>query len=706
MSAVKNLLVELFVEELPPKALAMLGRAFGETIGAHLIRRRLRSSENERAITIFASPRRLSALIPGVEAKGRDNPELIKLMPTTVGLSADGKATPALLKRLQALSLDESVVPQLKKTIDGKAETLFLERLVPGMSLAEGLQEALDEAVRSLPIPKVMSYQLKDGWNTVKFVRPAHGLVALHGSEVVNISVLGLQSGRSTRGHRFEASKPIVEIKDADTYAQQLIDEGAVIASFETRREEIKRQLDAAAAKENLQPVEDEALLDEVTALVERPNVLTCQFEKEFLEVPAECLILTMKANQKYFPLLDAQGKLTNKFLVVSNIKPADPSRVIEGNERVVRPRLADAKFFYDQDRKQTLESRLPKLDKVVYHNKLGTQGDRIIRVRKLARAIGEQQGDNTAVLADRAAQLAKADLVTDMVGEFPELQGIMGRYYAQHDQEAAEVAEAILEQYLPRGAGDNLPVTKTGMALALADKLDTLAGIFSAGEKPTGTKDPFGLRRAAIGILRIVIERQLDIDLTALIERAISLQPTRGSATTDVDVYNYIMERLRGYYLEGSALTVTTEMFDAVLANRPASLLDFDQRLRALVSFLKLGDAQSLAAANKRINNLLKKVEDVVGNDIVADKFVEAAERELSEQLHAAESDTQPLFAARNYQDALTRLATLRPAVDAFFDKVMVMADDRAVRNNRLALLARLRAVFLQVADLSRLPG
>jgi len=704
MSAVKNLLVELFVEELPPKALKTLGESFAASLSDSLKAQGLASSDAK--ITSFASPRRLAVHVTAVADKAADKAVQQKLMPVAVALDAAGQPTQALLKKLSALGLDASVVPSLKRLPDGKAEALFVDNTVAGVVLAEGLKKAIDEALAKLPIPKVMSYQLADGWTSVNFVRPAHGLVALHGAEVVNLSVLGLDADRITHGHRFEASKPIVELKDADSYATQLESEGAVIASFAARRAEIVRQLQAAASKESLKPIEDDALLDEVTALVERPNVLTCQFEKDFLEVPAECLILTMKANQKYFPLLDAQGKLTNKFLVVSNIKPADPSRVIEGNERVVRPRLADAKFFYDQDRKQTLESRLPKLDKVVYHNKLGTQGDRITRVRKLARAIGEQLGDNTAVLADRAAQLAKADLVTDMVGEFPELQGIMGRYYAQHDQEAAEVAEAILEQYLPRGAGDNLPVTKTGMALALADKLDTLAGIFSAGEKPTGTKDPFGLRRAAIGALRIVIERQLDIDLNALIERAISLQPTRESATTDADVYNYIMERLRGYYLEGSALTVTTEMFDAVLANRPVSLLDFDQRLRALVSFLKLGDAQSLAAANKRINNLLKKVEDAVGNDIVADKFVEAAERELSEQLHAAESDTQPLFAARNYQDALTRLATLRPAVDAFFDKVMVMADDRAVRNNRLALLARLRAVFLQVADLSRLPG
>ncbi|MGC3981224.1 MAG: glycine--tRNA ligase subunit beta [Steroidobacteraceae bacterium] len=704
MSNVKNLLVELFVEELPPKALKTLGESFAGTLSDSLKTQGLLTTESKS--TAFASPRRLAVQVSAVADKAADKAVQLKLMPVTVALDANGQATPALLKKLSALGLDAAVVPSLKRMPDGKAEALFMDSVVAGVTLADGLKKALDEALAKLPIPKVMSYQLADGWTSVNFVRPAHSLVALHGSEIVNIATLGLQAGRSTQGHRFEASKPLVEFKDADSYAAQLFSDGAVIASFAERRAEIFKQLQAAAAKEGLQPISDDALLDEVTALVERPNVLTCQFEKEFLSVPQECLILTMKANQKYFPLLDTQGQLTNKFLVVSNIKPADPSRVIQGNERVVRPRLADAKFFFDQDRKQTLESRLPRLDKVVYHNKLGTQSERIARVRKLARAIGEQLGNNTADKADRAAQLAKADLITDMVGEFPELQGIMGRYYALHDKEDAEVAQAILEQYLPRGAGDELPATQTGMALALADKLETLAGIFAAGEKPTGTKDPFGLRRAAIGALRIIIERQLSLNLVQLIEQAVNNQPVRQNNEIYDELYNYIAERLRGYYLEGGA--VTTEMFDAVLANRPASLLDFDKRLNALKSFLKLSDAQSLAAANKRINNILKKNESEIpaGNEVVASHLSEAAERELFKQLQSAEQDTAPLFAKHNYQDALTRLAQLRGAVDAFFDGVMVMAEEVNVRNNRLALLSRLRGVFLQVADLSRLPG
>ena len=698
----KNLLVELFVEELPPKALKALGESFGQSLFKSLKDSGLTS--NDSTLTTFASPRRLGAHITNVARQSASTSTIIKLMPRKVGLTELGYRSEALIKRLIK---EGYVIDDHTMMLDLTTDPITLKKMGSPVPLEVALQQAIGVAVQRMPIPKIMSYQINDGWETKHFVRPAHGLIALHGTDVVNVSVLGLKAGRTTQGHRFEATKSVVEIRDADSYAQQMKDEGAVIASFAARREEIVQQLQAAAHKEGLQPITDEALLDEVTALVERPNVLTCQFEKEFLDVPAECLILTMKANQKYFPLLDASGKLTNKFLVVSNIRPADPSRVIQGNERVVRPRLADAKFFFDEDRKHTLMSRLTKLSKVVYHNQLGSQLDRVERVRKLASVIGEQLGAGTANKADQAAQIAKADLVTDMVGEFPELQGIMGRYYALADGLEAEVAEAICEQYLPRGAGDELPATRAGMALALADKLETLCGIFAVGQKPTGTKDPFGLRRAAIGVLRILIERKQPLDLSALIQQSLLQQPLTAKPEVASEVYDYIMERLRGYYLDGSSsLNITTEMFDAVLANRPASPLDFDTRLRALHSFLNLSDAQALTAANKRINNLLKKAETTLSNAVSTDKFVEAAERTLYEQLLSAEQATAPLFAASNYQDALTRLAMLRPAVDQFFDSVMVMADDPAVRNNRLALLSRLRSVFLKVADLSCLPG
>ncbi|HSV47258.1 MAG TPA: glycine--tRNA ligase subunit beta, partial [Ramlibacter sp.] len=432
MSTIQNLLVELFVEELPPKVLKKLGEAFAGTLADQLKAQGLATDAS--VLTSFASPRRLAAHVTAVAAQAADKAVSQKLMPVSVGLDPSGNATPALLKKLQALGADASAVAGLKRAPDGKAQALFYDSRVKGATLAEGLQKALAESLAKLPIPKVMTYQLADGWSDVKFVRPAHALVALHGADIVPIEALGLKAGRTTQGHRFEAAQPQVSFADADSYAATLEKDGAVIASFEDRRAEIVRQLTAAAAQVGggARPIEDPALLDEVTALVERPNVLVCQFEPQFLDVPQECLILTMKANQKYFPLLDASGKLTHKFLVVSNIRPADASAVIGGNERVVRPRLADAKFFFDQDRKKSLESRVPALARVVYHNKLGTQGERVERVRTLARAIGQQLGgDILARPADQAAQLAKADLLTDMVGEFPELQGIMGGYYA-----------------------------------------------------------------------------------------------------------------------------------------------------------------------------------------------------------------------------------------------------------------------------------
>ncbi|HRQ04311.1 MAG TPA: glycine--tRNA ligase subunit beta, partial [Ottowia sp.] len=504
-----NLLVELFVEELPPKALKKLGQAFAGQLFEQLKAQGLTAADS--AVTPYATPRRLAAHITQVAAKAADKSMQVKLMPVSVALDAAGQPTPALLKKLQAVGADPSVVPQLKRQPDGKAEALFLDTLVTGATLDSGLQKALHEAIARLPIPKVMTYQLESGcrlpgWDSVQFVRPAHGLVVLHGSAVVPVTALGLTAGRLTHGHRFEAAIDPISIEDADRYADTLRTRGAVIASFEERRAAIAAQLATAAAQAGagLHAVDDDALLDEVTALVERPKVLVCQFEQAFLDVPQECLILTMKANQKYFPLLDAAGRLTNRFLVVSNIDPQDASAVIEGNERVVRPRLQDAKFFFDQDRKKTLESRVPQLAKVVYHNKLGTQGERVERVRAIARAIvglleqsGQQFGG--AVLAeqtDQAALLAKTDLLTDMVGEFPELQGIMGGYYARHDGLSEDIAFAIEDHYKPRFAGDELPRGPVGTVVALADKLETLVGMFGIGNLPTGDKDPFALRR------------------------------------------------------------------------------------------------------------------------------------------------------------------------------------------------------------------
>jgi len=700
MTTTKNLLVELFVEELPPKALKKLGEAFAAVLTEGLRAQGLAGEHS--ATTAFASPRRLAAHVSAVRAFADDKPVSQKLVPVSVGLDAAGQATPALLKKLANLGADASVVPRLQRRLDGKAEALFFDSVAKGATLTEGLQKALGEALAKLPIPKLMQYQLADGWTSVNFVRPAHGLVALHGADVVPVTALGLSAGRETHGHRFEADVDPVMLQHADHYAEQLATQGAVIAGFAARHGEISRQLHAAAAKQGLTPVDDAALLDEVTALVERPNVLSCRFEEEFLGVPPECLILTMKANQKYFPLLDAAGKLTNQFLVVSNIRPDDASRVIEGNERVVRPRLADAKFFFDQDRKRTLESRVAALDKVVYHGKLGTQGERVQRVRAIARSIADTAFlyEKIAAQADRAAMLAKADLLTDMVGEFPELQGIMGGYYAAHDGESADIAQAIEDHYKPRFAGDALPRGNVGVVVALADKLETLVGLFGIGQLPTGDKDPFALRRHALGLIRMLVEKSVAIDLPTLVALAV---PVFGAVVTDptVPLLDFVYDRLAGSLREQG---YTAQEVDAVLSLRPPRLMDVDARLKAVRAFAALPEAESLAAANKRVGNILKKVDGAVAAQVDERLLKESAETALNEALNVAKPGADAAFERRDYTASLQALAALKTPVDAFFDNVMVNAEDAALRTNRLGLLATLHAAMNRVADLSKL--
>ncbi len=716
----KNLLVELFVEELPPKALKMLGDAFADKILNGLIKSQLKLRVPQ-GVEIFASPRRLGVIIPDVLVRAPDRTESTKLMPVAVGLDAHGQPTSALLKRLASFGADASVVPQLKRAMDGKSEALYFDRLEKGIALAEGLQMAIDEAIAKLPIPKVMTYQLADGWSSVQFVRPAHRLVALHGADIVPISVLGLLAGRTTQGHRFEAASATLEIRDADSYEAQMESEGAVVPSFEKRRAEIVRQLALAAAQVGggAKPIEDDALLDEVTGLVERPNVLVCQFEAEFLEVPQECLILTMKANQKYFPLLDGNGKLTNKFLVVSNINPADASAVIGGNERVVRPRLADAKFFFDQDRKKTLESRVLGLAKVVYHNKLGTQGERVQRVCAIAKAIGQQLGgDSLALQAEQAALLAKADLLTDMVGEFPELQGIMGRYYAQHDGLPDDVAYAIEDHYKPRFSGDELPRNQVGICVALADKLETLVGMFGIGQIPTGDKDPFALRRHALGVIRMLIEKELPLRLFDLVNIAFAGFPKGlvGDAHTDVEFF--VFERLGGMMREQG---YSTNEVDAVLCMNPTQIYLVPKQLEAVRAFAALPEAAALAAANKRVGNILKKAEGDLAlrqaqagarpkalwgerAEINVALLQEPAEQVLHQALSQIVPKADAAFVAGDYTASLQVLAALREPVDAFFDNVMVNAEDEKLRANRLALLAQLHQAMNRVADISKL--
>ena len=704
-----NLLVELFVEELPPKVLQKLGDAFGSVLLAQLQAQGLAAAGAQ--LTAYASPRRLAAHITQVAPQAADKAQSQKLMPVAVGLDDKGQPTPALLKKLAALGADvsnpASAVAALQRAPDGKAEALFHHSTARGATLAEGLQKALDEALAKLPIPKVMRYQLAagcdmPGWSSVSFVRPAHGLVALHGSSVVPVTALGLQAGNATHGHRFEAKVDPVMLASADSYAAQLLDEGAVIASFTERRADIARQLKAAAAKvgEGARAIDDPALLDEVTALVERPNVLVCEFEKEFLSVPQECLILTMKANQKYFPLLDTEGKLTHQFLVVSNITPDDTSYVIGGNERVIRPRLADAKFFFDQDRKKTLASRVEGLSKVVYHNKLGTQGERVERVRAIAKAIAGQLGDAQLVQdADQAALLAKTDLVTDMVGEFPELQGTMGRYYALNDGLGAVVADAIEDHYKPRFAGDQLPRNTAGVVVALADKLETLVGMFGIGNLPTGDRDPFALRRHALGVIRMLVEKNLPLDLNALLASAV---PAFGDKIEDASapLADFIYDRLAGSLREQG---YSAQEVDAVLALRPQRLAQVPQLLEAVRAFAALPEAPALAAANKRIGNILKKAGPVDAH-VNPDLLQEQAEQDLFAALQRFVPEANAQFDAGDYTASLQTLAVLRAPVDAFFDDVMVNAEELDLRLNRQGLLTVLHNAMNRVADLSRL--
>jgi glycyl-tRNA synthetase beta chain len=693
-----NLLVELFVEELPPKALKKLGLSFASLLAETLKEQGL--SSDSSVVTNFATPRRLAAHITDVAAKAADKQVAQKLMPAKVGLDAEGKPTPALLKRLSGMGLDDSVVENLRTESDGKADSLFLDITKTGATLSEGLQKAIDEALAKLPIPKVMTYQINDGWESVNFVRPAHGLVALHDDQIVPVTALGLTASNTTTGHRFEAQKSVITLNNADSYAEQLRTEGAVIASFEERKADIAAQLKAAADKEGLIAGEDEDLLDEVTALVELPNVLLGQYEVEFLDVPQECLVLTMKANQKYFPLVDSNGKLTNKFLITSNIKPANPSAVIGGNERVVRPRLADAKFFFDQDRKKTLESRIESLDKVVYHNKLGSQGERNKRVVKLAGDIAKQLGDaNLVTKTEQAAYLSKADLITDMVGEFPGLQGIMGRYYAQYEGLDDEVAFAIEDHYKPRFSGDELPRSQVGICVALADKLEILVGLFSIGEKPTGDKDPFALRRQALGIIRMLIDAKLPLPFDALIELA--LKQFNGDADVLAAIKAFCFDRLSVNLRDQGA---SAQEVDAVLSLEPALLSEIPQRLAAVKTFATLAEAPALAAANKRVGNILRKVEGDVEAKVDDSLLQEPTEQALATALNTTKAEADKLFEAGDYTASLQALATLREPVDAFFDNVMVNADDPALKANRQGLLATLHQAMNRVADLSKL--
>jgi glycyl-tRNA synthetase beta chain len=698
----QTLLVELQTEELPPKALVKLGAAFATGIANGLKARDF--LEADSVVTTHATPRRLAVTITNVRGTSPDKSIREKVLPVSVALDKEGNPSAPLAKKLAALGFPDLTVDQLERAQDGKAESFFYTFTAAGSALAGALQDVLLDTVSKLPIPKVMSYQRPNG-DTVQFVRPVHLLTALHGDQVLPLSLLGLAAGRTTMGHRFLSHGGPIVIDHADHYAQVLEAEGKVLSSAQARKDSIRAQLlDKAGADQVLMP---ESLLDEVAALVEWPVVYECRFEEEFLAVPQECLILTMQTNQKYFALTDSEGKLRSRFLIVSNIATDAPEAIVGGNERVVRPRLSDAKFFFEQDKKKTLESRLPQLASVVYHNKLGTQAERSERVTKLATYIATRLGFDAA-LAERGARLSKADLLTDMVGEFPELQGIMGTYYARHDGEHDEVARAASEHYQPRFAGDALPATNTGLAVALADKLETLVGIWAIGLQPTGEKDPFALRRHALGIMRMLVEKRLPLSIADMLADAMTTfadEPARFESLRDprAEVTAFMLDRLRSMLRERG---FSPNEVEAVLAQNPDRVDDVVQRLEAVQAFAALPEAASLAAANKRITNILKKNEEAMPKDAAVDPGLlqDQAEKDLAAAVARVQPEVDAAFAAGDFSGTLKTLAQLRDQVDAFFNDVMVMADDVALRNNRLALLAVLHGMMNRVADISKL--
>lgn len=687
-----DFLVEIGTEELPPKALRPLMEAFGENLAAAIDEARLAHG----AVHTYASPRRLTVLVEKLATKQDDREVDQKGPPTKVAFDDDGKPTPAAKAFASKCGV---TVDELGREQTKKGEWLTFRSVEQGKAAAELLPEMVERALAALPIPRRMRW----GAGDAEFVRPVHWVVLLHGKDVVDATVMGIPTGRESRGHRFHSEGPITIDKPAD-YLGALEKDGYVIADFMRRRELVRDGVNEAAERSGGNIVDGESLYDEVTALVEWPVPIVGAFDELYLDLPREVVISTLTEHQRYFPVADDKGSLLPHFITVSNIESTDPEQVIEGNERVIRPRLADAAFFWNSDRKTALTSREEALRDVVYQRGLGSLFDKSHRVARIAAWLASELGADVAVV-ERAAALAKCDLVTGMVGEFPDLQGTMGRYYALSDGEPIEVADAIAEHYLPRFAGDELPDSMAGKILAIADKLDSLAGVFSVGKKPSGNRDPFGLRRAALGIVRILIERGIDVDLKALIARAVAEQPAGKLDNDEVsaDLYAFISERLRRYFLDRDK-NLATETFDAVMVRQPASLVDFDRRLAAVQTFSRLEQAESLAAANKRIANILRKAGDPTGLHVNVKLFELDAESTLHNALENSREKVSPMLEQRRYAEILNELAGLRDPVDRFFDDVMVMADDEKVKNNRLALLGELRALFLDVADISRL--
>jgi glycyl-tRNA synthetase beta chain len=705
LSQSATLLIEVFTEELPPKSLRRLGDAFSEGIFAALKSAGLANEVSQA--TSFATPRRLAVQISNVLDQAPDYPVREKLLPTSIAFDAQGKATPPLLKKLGALGYGEIDITTLEKSGEGKNEALYLNVIAKGAALEHTAQIALEQTLSKLPIAKMMHYQVlqKDGQlANVQFARPAHRIIALHGNKTLNISGLGIDAGNQTEGHRFLAPGNVT-IASADQYENELQTKAKIVPGFDQRRAQIEAALLKAAGGDLV--LMPDSLLDEVTALVEWPAIYECHFDQEFLQVPQECLILTMQTNQKYFALTDQQGRLRNRFLIVSNIETTKPDAIISGNERVVRPRLADARFFFQQDQKHSLASRVTDLGKVVHHNQLGSQLERTKRVQSLAVDIAKKLHADEK-LVSRAAEIAKTDLLTDMVGEFPELQGIMGRYYATHDGENFEVAAACSEHYMPRFAGDTLPQTQTGTILAIADKLETLVGIWGVGLAPTGDKDPYALRRHALGICRLLLEKNLSLSLPELIELARAQFPQKdvqGKANS-ADIYEFIIDRLRAYLRDQSVAgkPFTSAEIDAVLSQEPTQINDLIQRLTALREFNALPEAAQLAAANKRISNILKKTSTPIPGSYSSKLLQIPAEASLSKALESITPALTAAYEERQFVKLLKALVALSTPIDQFFADVMVMDPDPELRDNRLALLQQLHQKMNLVADLGKL--
>lgn len=689
-----NLLIELFTEELPPDSLESLSDQFGKTITSELLSKNLIDTSD---FETYATPRRIAVNIKSVIKEAEDEERLIKLMPYSIGFDEYNNPTQPLVKKLS--SIDEAIKTEDLEIIEeNNKKFIYVLKKIKGFRLEDGLGDIIKNALQKLAIKKVMSYQLKDGWTSVNFVRPMRGLIVLHGKQILNVSILGCSSSNTTLGHRFESKKEIITIKHADDYEETLAIEGNVITCFDKRKTKIKTDIKVALSElgEDFYITEDEALTDEVTSLVEMPNILIGNFEEKFLSIPEECLTLTMKTNQKYFPIFNKKSGLTNRFIIVSNISPKNSDQVTHGNEKVIRPRLADAEFFYDEDKKLGLSTFCEKLENVIYHNKLGSQNDRAERVARKLQYLTKSLNLKFNTDLEQLCLFSKADLLSLMVSEFPKLQGIMGRYYALNENKNKNFANAIEDHYKPRFSNDSLPRDELGFMLAIADKFTTLIDLFSINEIPTGEKDPFGLRRNTIGVIRLITEKKLPININTLIDTFLDKNDSARASLT-----NFFYERLFNYLKD---LGYSNEMVDALVSSKPAQIHDILERLQAISEFIKLKESDTLSSANKRVSNILKKADKVTINPVEESLLIENEEIMLHKVLLDLESKINQCLVKNDFVSALKNLVILNAPINNFFEKVMVNTDDTKIKNNRYSLLYKLRQNLNCVADISKL--